>query len=101
MWVGLAGTYRAMNDAQKALDVLLKGAQHFESDGGYLYELGIGHLNAGKNDEAVATLKKAESITRNIPQTRRAVGRFHFQRVLATTKNRRVVMTIVAVTATP
>ena len=63
MWVALAGTYRAMNDAQKALEVLIKGAPHFENDGSYLYELGIGYLNAGKNDEAVAMLKKAESIT--------------------------------------
>jgi tetratricopeptide (TPR) repeat protein len=60
--VALAGTYRAMGDAQKALDVLVKGASQFESDGGFQYELGIGYLNAGKNDEAVAALKKAESL---------------------------------------
>jgi len=60
--VALAGTYRAMNQAAKALEVLVNAAPRFETDGGFHYELGIGYLNAGKNDEAVAALTKAESL---------------------------------------
>src|SRR5437867_396724 len=67
-YVGLANLYMSAGQLPKAQEVMAKAAAQFGEDAKIQHQVGVVYFNMGKYDEALAALKKAESLDAANPE---------------------------------